>query len=384
MRSRGVGFWMMMVFTVFWASWAVAGPGIVLTVLAIAEILAAVVLTVSFLRVGIVWERKSEAGEVGPDETGPGRSTGFGTLSIALAVEAVAMVVVVLLIRRISPDLIQPAIAVIVGLHFVIFYLSPATRSFVHLITMAFSVIVGGLGIWAVQAHIEPSVVHGWVAVAMACVTLFYGQSFARFRRSLLAARLGIASTLVPDEGEALVAAVTELGARASARLTTAALPAVDPPVTASDRTFWNRDGTVVPDSADLAAHVGGADWVIDVAPLTDRTERLVGAEVFAAMDETAVFINVGRGDTVDTDALVAALEDKQIAGAGLDVFDEEPLPAGHPLWGMDNVLITPHMSGDTDGWRMRLARQFHRLFELHRAGEPFPHTVDKRLGYVR
>ncbi|WP_152349309.1 D-2-hydroxyacid dehydrogenase [Brevibacterium sp. CFH 10365] len=137
-------------------------------------------------------------------------------------------------------------------------------------------------------------------------------------------------------------------------------------------------------DSATLPEHVAGFDWVIDIAPLTEKTERLIGAEVFAAMDDTAVFINVGRGDTVDTDALVAALREGQIAGAGLDVFDEEPLPAGHPLWTMDDVIITPHMSGDTDGWRMRLAEQFHRLFEQYLAGEQFPHTVDKRLGYVR
>lgn len=137
-------------------------------------------------------------------------------------------------------------------------------------------------------------------------------------------------------------------------------------------------------DSATLAEHVDGFDWVIDIAPLTAKTEKLIGADVFAAMDPSAVFINVGRGDTVDTEALVTALRDGEIAGAGLDVFEQEPLPAGHPLWAMDNVIITPHMSGDTDGWRMRLAKQFHALFEAYLAGEEFAHTVDKKLGYVR
>ncbi|UVI34565.1 D-2-hydroxyacid dehydrogenase [Brevibacterium spongiae] len=163
-------------------------------------------------------------------------------------------------------------------------------------------------------------------------------------------------------------------------------LSAVDISVTGAGSRARSGDadfGDVI-DSATLADNVAGYDWVIDIAPLTERTERLVGAEVFTAMDDTAVFINVGRGDTVDTDALVDALRTGKIAGAGLDVFDEEPLPAGHPLWTMDDVIITPHMSGDTDGWRMRLAQQFHQLFEQYLAGEEFPHTVDKKLGYVR
>ena len=180
---------------------------------------------------------------------------------------------------------------------------------------------------------------------------------------------------------KALIVGTGAIG-RGIARL----LKAVDIDVTGAGSRARSGDadfGEVI-DSATLPEHVAGFDWVIDIAPLTEKTERLIGAEAFAAMDDTAVFINVGRGDTVDTDALVTALRDGQIGGAGLDVFDEEPLPAGHPLWSMDNVIITPHMSGDTDGWRMRLAEQFHALFEQYLAGEQFPHTVDKQLGYVR
>src|SRR5690606_39230496 len=70
-------------------------------------------------------------------------------------------------------------------------------------------------------------------------------------------------------------------------------------------------------DPGTLPEHVAGFDWVIDIAPLTEKTERLIGAEAFAAMDDAAVFINVGRGDTVDTDALVTALREGRIAGAG-------------------------------------------------------------------
>lgn len=141
--------------------------------------------------------------------------------------------------------------------------------------------------------------------------------------------------------------------------------------------------GTVI-DSAQLSSHLSGVDWVINIAPLTDQTKQLIDAEVFAAMDPSAYFVNVGRGESVVTSALVDALAAGQISGAGLDVFEEEPLPADHPLWHADNVIVTPHMSGDTDGWRLRLADQFLALFEKYSAGEAFPNTVDKRLGYVR
>ncbi|MDN6174888.1 MAG: D-2-hydroxyacid dehydrogenase [Brevibacterium sp.] len=141
--------------------------------------------------------------------------------------------------------------------------------------------------------------------------------------------------------------------------------------------------GTVI-DSAQLSSHLSGVDWVINIAPLTDKTKNFIDAEVFAAMEPSAYFVNVGRGEAVVTPDLVDALETGQISGAGLDVFDEEPLPAGHPLWQTDNVIITPHMSGDTDGWRLRLADQFVDLFEKYMAGETFPHTVDKAAGYVR
>ncbi|GAA1866614.1 D-2-hydroxyacid dehydrogenase [Brevibacterium marinum] len=141
--------------------------------------------------------------------------------------------------------------------------------------------------------------------------------------------------------------------------------------------------GNVI-DSAQLSSHLTGVDWVINIAPLTEETTNLIDAEVFAAMESSAFFVNVGRGESVVTSDLVSALETGQISGAGLDVFDEEPLPSDHPLWQADNVIVTPHMSGDTDGWRTRLADQFVELFDKHTAGEAFPHTVDKAVGYVR
>jgi phosphoglycerate dehydrogenase-like enzyme len=88
------------------------------------------------------------------------------------------------------------------------------------------------------------------------------------------------------------------------------------------------------------------ADYFIVVVPLTPQTRGMVGAEVFSAMKPTAFLLNLARGPVVDEKALIQALESKTIAGAALDVFDEEPLRPNHPLWKMDNVIVTPHVGG--------------------------------------
>ncbi|RAP73412.1 D-2-hydroxyacid dehydrogenase [Paenibacillus montanisoli] len=102
------------------------------------------------------------------------------------------------------------------------------------------------------------------------------------------------------------------------------------------------------------------ADYVVNILPLTQETHHLFHAERFAVMKRSAYFINVGRGATVRTEDLVEALEQGVIAGAGLDVFEQEPLPAGHPLWAMPNVIITPHNAG---GLTVRNAERLVRLF---------------------
>jgi phosphoglycerate dehydrogenase-like enzyme len=99
----------------------------------------------------------------------------------------------------------------------------------------------------------------------------------------------------------------------------------------------------------ELGGLLGEFDFFILLTPLTERTRNCIDAGVFAAMKPTAFFINLARGGVVDETALVAALRDKRIAGAALDVFTEEPLPADHPFWGMDNVIITTHQGGFCD-----------------------------------
>ena len=91
------------------------------------------------------------------------------------------------------------------------------------------------------------------------------------------------------------------------------------------------------------------ADFLILIAPYSKVTHHLVDAELLAAMKPTAFVLNLARGSLCDEAALLDALKTKRIAGAGLDVFNTEPLPAGHPFWDMDNVLMTPHCSGSSD-----------------------------------
>ncbi len=135
-------------------------------------------------------------------------------------------------------------------------------------------------------------------------------------------------------------------------------------------------------DSARLADHVGDIDWLIDIAPLTPATTGLIDAEVLAALPPRARLINVGRGATVVTADLVDALRTGRIAGAGLDVVDEEPLPEDHPLWTCPNTVITAHLSGDTHGWTERLAAQFMDNWDRWIAGEPLLSPVDVAKGY--
>ncbi|BCW34249.1 2-hydroxyacid dehydrogenase [Arthrobacter sp. StoSoilA2] len=135
--------------------------------------------------------------------------------------------------------------------------------------------------------------------------------------------------------------------------------------------------------SRDLAGIVGDVDYLVLAAPLTGDTKGLVGADVLSAMKSTAHLINVGRGELVGTDALVEALASGSIAGAALDVVHPEPLPAGHPLWSMDNVIITPHMSGDTEDYLDDLGQLFVDNLRLFSQGKPLLNIVDKNLGFV-
>ncbi|MGI5352591.1 D-2-hydroxyacid dehydrogenase [Streptomyces sp. CA-250714] len=134
---------------------------------------------------------------------------------------------------------------------------------------------------------------------------------------------------------------------------------------------------------ASLPELVGESDWVVCVAPLTQESTGMFDAGMFARMKPEAHFVNVGRGAHVVEDDLVDALLKHHIKGAALDVFAEEPLPADSRLWDVPGLLISPHMSGDTVGWRDDLSEQFLDNFDRWEAGEPLLNVVDKDLGYV-
>ena len=115
---------------------------------------------------------------------------------------------------------------------------------------------------------------------------------------------------------------------------------------------------------------------------MTPDTEDIFDAALFGAMRETAFFINIGRGGTVDTGALVAALENGVIAGAGLDVTDPEPLPEGHALWQAPNLVITPHFAAWSDSGRELQWLLFRENLRRFVAGERLLSVVDPARGY--
>lgn len=100
--------------------------------------------------------------------------------------------------------------------------------------------------------------------------------------------------------------------------------------------------------SSGLTALLAESDYVVNTLPLTPETHYLISKDELQAMKPSAFYVNIGRGETTNTDALLEALRNKWIAGAGLDVFEQEPLPADHPLWDLENVIITPHNAGAT------------------------------------
>lgn len=139
--------------------------------------------------------------------------------------------------------------------------------------------------------------------------------------------------------------------------------------------------GTLGPDA--WRARLGEFDWVILAVPATSETVGMIGAAEIAALKSDAVLVNVARGVVVDQDALVAALRDKRIGGAFLDVTTPEPLPADHPLWSLDNAEVTMHLSGAAQN-RMfaRAAERFLRNLANYRAGAPLEAEFDPARGY--
>ena len=134
--------------------------------------------------------------------------------------------------------------------------------------------------------------------------------------------------------------------------------------------------------SHELATMLGQCDFVVVAAPLTAETRHTINDAAFAAMKPNAVVINIGRGPVIDQAALVRALSAGRIKGAGLDVFEQEPIPAGDPIYKFENVLVSPHCADHTKDWLNQAMRFFLRQYERFSNGQPLENIVQKHLGY--
>ena len=132
---------------------------------------------------------------------------------------------------------------------------------------------------------------------------------------------------------------------------------------------------TVYPER-DLETAIADARFVVVTVPLTDETDGLIGVGELSAMRSDAVLINVARGPVVDESALVAALEEESIGGAALDVFETEPLPTESPLWGMRNVIVTPHVAAATAAYYRRIAALVEQNVRRYADGESLTNRV--------
>jgi phosphoglycerate dehydrogenase-like enzyme len=193
-------------------------------------------------------------------------------------------------------------------------------------------------------------------------------QQQRRWRQETLPERLGGKTMVIVglgDIGRAIAAAARALGMRAIG-VSRSGRPARE-----VDRLYRLPQ---------LARALGEGDFVVVVLPLTEATRGLVGATALAAMRPTAWLLNIGRGPVVDEAALLRALRERRIAGAVLDVFAQEPLPADHALWALDNVVITPHISGPSTA--PEIAPVFNDNLARWLAGRPLRHVVDRVRGY--
>ena len=173
------------------------------------------------------------------------------------------------------------------------------------------------------------------------------------------------------------------LGYGAIGKLIDTRLKAFDVDVTVVRRSAASSADQTVLGPDQWQSQLGDFDWVVLAVPATPETDGMIGADELAAMKNSAVLVNIARGTVVDQDALVAALQDKQIGGALLDVTTPEPLPADHVLWTLENAHITMHLSGRAqDKMFARSAERFLKNLGRYQQGEPLEPIFDPARGY--
>lgn len=124
------------------------------------------------------------------------------------------------------------------------------------------------------------------------------------------------------------------------------------------------------------------SDFVVVTLPLTAQTRKFLGAREFAAFKPGAYLVNIGRGEVIDQQAMIEALREGRPAGAGLDVFEREPLEPESPLWGMEQAILTPHIAGATRSYMDKACELFADNLKRYRAGQPLLNLIDRELGY--
>ena len=135
-------------------------------------------------------------------------------------------------------------------------------------------------------------------------------------------------------------------------------------------------------DMAQLHELLGQSDYIVLSVPLTPATEHLIGEAELRAMKRTTYLVNIARGRVIDEAALIRALQEHWIAGAGLDVASKEPLPEDSPLYSLPNVILTPHISGVTTHYEERLTALFADNLRRYRSGQPLRNLYDPARGY--
>jgi phosphoglycerate dehydrogenase-like enzyme len=142
------------------------------------------------------------------------------------------------------------------------------------------------------------------------------------------------------------------------------------------------RDCDAVYPHEQLDRLLAESDFIVNCLPYTRDTDKFIGEKELRQMKSNAFIVNIGRGKTIDEAALFRALQEKRIAGAGLDTFEQEPLPPDSPLWKMPNVIITPHMSGWTDDYGVKALTIFIENLKRYVSGRRLFNVVDKKAGY--